>query len=61
MVEIGENEDGVDAALRKAAEARKVGLIAMGAYGRTRLAERIFGGTTRAMLGDVTVPLLLTH
>ncbi len=61
MVEIGEDEDGVDAALRKAAEARKVGLIVMGAYGRTRLAERIFGGTTRAMLGDVTVPLLLTH
>ena len=33
----------------------------MGAYGRTRLTERIFGGATRTMLSDVRIPLLMTN
>jgi nucleotide-binding universal stress UspA family protein len=33
----------------------------MGAYGHTRLTERVFGGVTRRMLTGVRIPLLLTH
>ena len=47
--------------LRDAAEVRKAGLLVMGAYGRTRLTERIFGGVTRKMLSDVRIPLLMTN
>lgn len=61
MVEIALGEEGVADALVSAAEVRRAGLIVMGAYGRTRLAERIFGGVTRAMLSDVRLPLLMTN
>jgi nucleotide-binding universal stress UspA family protein len=37
------------------------GLIVMGAYGHSRLRERIFGGVTQSMLSRVTVPLLMAH
>ena len=61
VVEITELDDGVAGALRKAAEIRHAGLIVMGAYGRARLTERIFGGVTRNMLADVQIPLLMTN
>ncbi|MBX7501883.1 universal stress protein [Qipengyuania sp. YG27] len=54
-------KQGVAGALVEAAEQRQCGLVVMGAYGRTRLAERIFGGVTRAMLDKVRLPLLMTH
>jgi nucleotide-binding universal stress UspA family protein len=36
-------------------------LIVMGAYGHSRLRERIFGGVTRSMLNHVEVPLFMAH
>ena len=39
----------------------KVELIVMGAYGHSRLRERIFGGVTRSMLHRVTLPILMAH
>jgi nucleotide-binding universal stress UspA family protein len=36
-------------------------LIVMGAYGHTRLAERILGGATRGLLRSMTVPVLMSH
>jgi nucleotide-binding universal stress UspA family protein len=36
-------------------------LIVMGAYGRWRLSEYIFGGATRHLLQHMTVPVLLSH
>jgi nucleotide-binding universal stress UspA family protein len=36
-------------------------LIVMGAYSRTRLAERVLGGVTRLMLQSMTVPVLMSH
>lgn len=36
-------------------------MIVMGAYGHSRLRERIFGGVTRSMLNDVTLPLFMAH
>lgn len=36
-------------------------LIVMGAYGHSKLRERIFGGTTHMMLEEATTPILLAH
>lgn len=36
-------------------------LIVMGAYGHSKLRERIFGGTTHMMLEQASTPLLLAH
>jgi len=36
-------------------------LLVMGAYGHARLRERIFGGTTHAILEDPPCPVLLAH
>ena len=36
-------------------------LIVMGAYGHSRLRERIFGGATQTMLGHVETPVLMAH
>ena len=61
IVETAESSKDVATQLTDAALARRCGLIVMGAYGRMRLAERIFGGVTRSMLTDLQVPLLLRH
>ncbi|MEM8812152.1 MAG: universal stress protein [Pseudomonadota bacterium] len=37
------------------------GLIVMGAYGHSRMRQRVFGGTTESMLGQTTFPLLMMH
>jgi nucleotide-binding universal stress UspA family protein len=36
-------------------------LIVMGGYGRSRLREFVLGGTTRAMLTSMIVPVLMSH
>ncbi len=36
-------------------------LIVMGAYGHSRLRERIFGGVTRSMIDESTVPILMAR
>ncbi|MFC6586035.1 universal stress protein [Sulfitobacter pacificus] len=36
-------------------------MMVMGAYGRSRLREAIFGGTTRSILTDATVPVFMAH
>jgi nucleotide-binding universal stress UspA family protein len=36
-------------------------LIVMGAYGHSRLQERLLGGVTRGMLLSMTVPTLMSH
>jgi nucleotide-binding universal stress UspA family protein len=36
-------------------------LMVMGAYGHSRLRERIFGGTTKSMLGKQTIPVLMAR
>lgn len=61
MVELGHDGTSVAGILTKAAAARNCGLIVIGAYGRMRIAERIFGGVTREMLSDVRIPVLLRH
>jgi nucleotide-binding universal stress UspA family protein len=54
---------GRDPALVLQRHASDIGaeLIVMGAYGHSRLRERIFGGTTQTMLGHVDTPVLMAH
>lgn len=40
---------------------RKAAFLVMGAYGHSRLRERILGGVTRELLMDPQLPLLLGH
>lgn len=35
--------------------------VVMGAYGHSRVREYFFGGATRDILGEMTVPVLMTH
>lgn len=43
------------------AAVRKASFVVMGAYGHSRLRERLLGGVTRDMLEKATLPLLLVH
>ena len=36
-------------------------LLVMGCYGHSRLRERLFGGATREILGEMIAPVLLSH
>jgi nucleotide-binding universal stress UspA family protein len=36
-------------------------LLVMGAYGHSRLREVVLGGATRTILGEMTVPVLMSH
>jgi nucleotide-binding universal stress UspA family protein len=47
--------------LRRHAVDTAADLVVMGAYRHSRLRERIFGGTTRSMLDESTMPLLMTR
>ncbi|MFM0111818.1 universal stress protein [Paraburkholderia nemoris] len=38
-----------------------IDLVVMGAYGHTRVQERLLGGVTRTMLQSMTVPVLMSH
>lgn len=51
----------VGEALCLAATARKAAFIVMGAYGHSRFREAVFGGVSRHMMAQSTVPLLLAH
>lgn len=55
--------DGLDEgqALMRCAEDCGAGLIVMGAYGHSRLAEFIFGGATRFVLTRMSKPVLMSH
>jgi len=49
-----------EAMLSRAADA-SADLIVMGAYGHSRLTERVLGGATRGLLASMTVPVLMSH
>ncbi len=56
-------EDGEDPAivLQRHAEGIGAELIVMGAYGHSRLGERILGGTTETMLRHPVIPVLMAR
>lgn len=43
------------------AEETLADLIVMGAYGRRRWSERIFGGTTQFLINQTDIPVLISH
>ncbi|MCO5160721.1 MAG: universal stress protein [Mesorhizobium sp.] len=50
-----------EAVLTRHASDVSAGMLVMGAYGHSRLRQRIFGGVTRSMLEQPPLPLLLAH
>ena len=48
-----------DEILRRAREHSE--LLVMGAYGHSRFREFVFGGVTRHILREMTVPVLFSH
>lgn len=61
IVELDHSDGTVAHTLVRAAKLRDCGLIVMGAYGHSRLAELLLGGVTRSMLTEPPLPLLLAH
>ena len=51
----------VQGAILSIAAESSMGLLVMGAYGHSRLQERILGGVTRSMFDVMTVPVLMSH
>jgi nucleotide-binding universal stress UspA family protein len=47
--------------LLKEVENTDADLLVMGAYGRSRMRERVFGGATRRVLEEAAVPVLMQH
>lgn len=61
LVEIPRGEARISDTLFSAAQMRDCGLVVMGAYGHSRLAEMLFGGVTRHSLSDPQMPIFLAH
>lgn len=59
--EIESGASGVGAALLTKARELDAGAIVMGAYGRSRLTEFIFGGVTGHVLKHAHLPLVMAH
>ena len=60
------NSDSVDvdstyACLMSEAEKLDAAYIVMGGYGHNRISEYMFGGLTRSMLADCSIPLFVAH
>ncbi|MEX1084129.1 MAG: universal stress protein [Xanthobacteraceae bacterium] len=55
------NGDDIPKTILKETEKTSASLLVMGAYGHSRLREFVFGGVTRFMLANATVPVLMMH
>jgi nucleotide-binding universal stress UspA family protein len=60
-VAITAGDAGAGDALLDAAATVKADLLVMGAYGRNRFSEWVFGGATRRVLERATLPVLMRH
>ena len=58
-LEAGADDAGI--AILAAAASQGADLLVMGAYGRTRFSEWMFGGATRHVLAEATLPVLMRH
>ncbi|MCP5083063.1 MAG: universal stress protein [Alphaproteobacteria bacterium] len=54
------NIDAADALLNRVSDAG-ADMLVMGAYGHSRVRELVFGGATRKVLDQMTVPVLMSH
>ena len=55
------NRSGIASVLSGAAEDCGADLVVMGAYGRSRMRELVFGSCTEALISNIDSPLLLMH
>jgi len=55
------DDQDAGAALLSSAKAVGAGMLVMGAYGRTRFSEWIFGGATRHVLNHADIAVLMRH
>ncbi|MGM0586246.1 MAG: universal stress protein [Pseudomonadota bacterium] len=60
-LQVKKPKGGVPAALLNAVEDRAAGLLVMGAYEHSKFSEDLIGGTTRAILAEAKVPVLMAH
>lgn len=60
-VVLEQTEGDPGAVLLERARALDADMLVMGAYGRSKISEFIFGGVTRAVLGAAKVPVLLSR
>jgi len=61
MVELPSENRSIGQVLAGAAAAREAAYIVMGAYGRMRLTEMIWGGATRALFAHPPLPIFACH
>lgn len=54
-------EGDVAATMRASLERHEAGLLVMGAYGKSRLREAMFGGVTASFIAETSVPILMAH
>ncbi|MFC5578417.1 universal stress protein [Lysobacter niabensis] len=59
--EVLDDEADKGVSIHDAARGARADLLVMGAYGRSRFAERVLGGVTRYMLQQGDLPLLIRH
>ncbi|HEY6939884.1 universal stress protein [Dokdonella sp.] len=59
--ELDASDEQAGASLLEAAAECRADLLVMGAYGRTRFSEWIFGGATRHVLAEARIPVFLRH
>ena len=60
-VTIESKERDVARALLQHCQGDNFDLLAMGAYGHARLREDLFGGVTKNVIENITIPLLMSH
>lgn len=60
-LELTADDAAAGEALLDAAASNRADLLVMGAYGRNRFSEWVFGGATRHVLAQSTIPVLMRH
>jgi nucleotide-binding universal stress UspA family protein len=61
MLDFETTNEEAGASLIAVAESQRADLLVMGAYGRTRFSEWIFGGATRHVLTEASMPVFMRH
>ncbi len=55
------NGGGIAGAILDMCEEKQAGLLVMGAYEHSRFTEELIGGTTKSILRDSPIPILMSH
>ncbi len=61
LVDIPRGQAKIADTVFSAAQMRECGMVVMGAYGHSRLAELLMGGVTRRSLSDPQLPMFMAH